>query len=193
MLRRVLLGEGGAGVAAGTLLMFGLGLVLVLRDAGALKTTLQAEATPLSCARWAAEPARHAWVRVTGCREAGAPRALGADAGVAVALELPDGTRAGWLVPLEGRGGGEDAGTGADGGAATFRQLTGASELREVDGAQAAVLLEGRDPRSPRVLFTAFLGLLLMVWALWPIARRWQLVRESDAQAEALRRRHGGE
>lgn len=259
----MLLGEGGAGVAAGTLLLFGLGLLLVLRDPPALATTLQAEPTPLACPRWAAEPTRHAWVRVTGCREAGAPRDLGPDAGVLVALELPDGTRVGYLSPKPAKEGAapgsartgqpepsrgpvaldagaspgsaraerqregnhgplqvedgassgparadlagtvqpgrdataasEDAGADLDAACAACRVLTGTSQVRAVDGAQVPVLLEGRDPRSPRVLLTAFAGLLLMVWALWPVARRWQLVRESDAQAEALRRRHGGD
>ncbi len=96
---RLLGGDLGWGGAVGTLLLAGLGLVVMVLGALDLRHVTQVKPEPLDCAAWLAAPAGPRWVSLTGCEldlrvvhEAGPRRfvGLGSRAGAPVLLEAEE-------------------------------------------------------------------------------------------------------
>jgi hypothetical protein len=212
--RRVLLGDGGAGALVGTGLLLAVGLALTYSAVRDIRAAVAPER--LACGRFLEDAQPGRWVALEGCRLdlTGASSAWWSRRGAS-------GAGADLLVPLTaGQGGGPVRVVLAtkSPAVATLAASLDALEPRAIDEVLAAragelgpvlaptelrglvmplepragaptpegVLVLGDGQRARlATLGRLVAGLLVMLFAFWPVARRFQLERESSAFAAA--------
>lgn len=224
--RRVLLGDGGAGALVGTLALLGTGAWFTFTAMQDIRTAVAASPRRLTCADFIANPGAARWVILEGCRldlnAATTRRWKGwwtrTDAGASARhLELfiplsPVGTaqperptvvlsttsaelltlveRLEELPPEQVDAFVSDkskeieallAPAELHASVAPVRSFGSRPALEQMLAPDAVVLEQSREPQRAAALCTLLMGLGVMFFAFWPMARRFQLERETSA------------
>jgi hypothetical protein len=200
-LARLLGGDLGWAGAAGTLLLAGFGLVLVVLGALELRSVAVPKPEERGCEEWLAEVKGPRWVTLGGCRVEVAPvRTLGARrfvslgerGGAPMLLEVTEPPLVALVEKLGALPAGE-VGAYVAAHAADFEALVAPKvvsgwaaplEVAVEPGAPGAwVLVQGALPPRGQVVLRVLVGIVALAVVLRPLGRRWLLAREGDDAA----------